>query len=115
MWVVEYNGVVFTDESRICLQHHDGLIRVWRHRGDKMLNSCVMHRDTGPSPGIMQIELLPWTARSSDLSPIENMWFMGDQRLTQITPSAAPPDQIWQLLELLGLLYPKNTSKVSLN
>ncbi|GFX36353.1 transposable element Tcb1 transposase [Trichonephila clavipes] len=28
MWVVEWNEVVFTDESRICLQHHDGRIRV---------------------------------------------------------------------------------------
>ncbi|GFT91982.1 transposable element Tcb1 transposase [Trichonephila clavipes] len=29
MWVAEWNEVVFTDESRICLQHHDGQIRVW--------------------------------------------------------------------------------------
>ncbi|GFY04680.1 transposable element Tcb1 transposase [Trichonephila clavipes] len=28
MWVAEWNKVVFTDESRICLQHHDGRIRV---------------------------------------------------------------------------------------
>ncbi|GFX82480.1 transposable element Tcb1 transposase [Trichonephila clavipes] len=41
MWVVELNEVVFTDESRICLQHHDGRIRVWRHRGERILNSCV--------------------------------------------------------------------------
>ncbi|GFT68383.1 transposable element Tc1 transposase [Trichonephila clavipes] len=38
MWVTEWNGVVFTDESRICLSHHDGRIRVWRHRGERMLN-----------------------------------------------------------------------------
>ncbi|GFT11718.1 transposable element Tcb1 transposase [Trichonephila clavipes] len=52
MWVAEWNEVVFTDESCICLQH-DGRIRVWRHRGERMLNSCVMHRHTGPVPGIM--------------------------------------------------------------
>ncbi|GFW14335.1 transposable element Tcb1 transposase [Trichonephila clavipes] len=91
MWVVEWNEVVITDErerenQRICLQHHDGRIRVWRHRGEKMLNSCVMHRHTGPAPGIM------------------------------ITPPAAPPDQLWQRVEAaFGLLYSKNTSKVSLN
>ncbi|GFU77670.1 transposable element Tcb1 transposase [Trichonephila clavipes] len=34
-WVAEWNEVVFTDESRVCLQHHDGRIRVWRHRGEK--------------------------------------------------------------------------------
>ncbi|GFT97864.1 transposable element Tcb1 transposase [Trichonephila clavipes] len=161
MWAAKWNEVVFTDESRICLQHHDGRIGVWRHRGEWMLNSCVMHRHTGPASGIMvwggrsgigyhsrtplvriagtlnnqryifevlepvvlpylqglsaaifqqdnarprvahivqrffvnhQIELLPWPARSSDLSPIENMWSIVAQRLTQITSSAATPD-----------------------
>ncbi|GFX29985.1 hypothetical protein TNCV_2616971 [Trichonephila clavipes] len=50
--------VVFTDESRICLQHHDGRIRVWRRRGEKMLlmlleRRIVMHRHTGRARGIM--------------------------------------------------------------
>ncbi|GFT42112.1 transposable element Tcb1 transposase [Trichonephila clavipes] len=53
IWVAEWNEVVFTDESRICLKHHDGRIRVWRPRGERMLNSCVMHHHTGPAPGIM--------------------------------------------------------------
>ncbi|GFX55456.1 transposable element Tcb1 transposase [Trichonephila clavipes] len=53
MWAAEWNEVVFTDESRIGLQHHDGRIRVWRHCGDRMLNSCVIHHHTGPAPGIM--------------------------------------------------------------
>ncbi|GFX90651.1 transposable element Tcb1 transposase [Trichonephila clavipes] len=52
MWAAEWNKVVFTDESRICLQHHDGRIRFWRHCGEMMLNSCVMHH-TGPASGIM--------------------------------------------------------------
>ncbi|GFU60604.1 hypothetical protein TNCV_1730161 [Trichonephila clavipes] len=48
-----------------------------------------------------QIELLPWPVRSPDLSPIENMWSMVAQRLTQITPQL--PHQInfgnvWKLL-----------------
>ncbi|GFU32556.1 transposable element Tcb1 transposase [Trichonephila clavipes] len=36
-----------------------------------------------------QIELLSLTSRSLDLSPIENMWSMAAQRLTQITPPDA--------------------------
>ncbi|GFW16926.1 transposable element Tcb1 transposase [Trichonephila clavipes] len=98
MWVAEGNEVVFTDESHICLQHRDGRIRVWRQRGETMLNSCVRHRHTGPELSIM-IELLPLPARSPDLSPIENMWPMVTQRLTQITPPAATPVQFWQRVE----------------
>ncbi|GFX65470.1 transposable element Tcb1 transposase [Trichonephila clavipes] len=88
-----------------------------------MLNSCVMHRHTGPSPGIMGFATaifqqdnarphvarivqrffvnhqIPWPFRSPDLSPIENMWSMVAQRLTQITPPAATPDQLWQRVE----------------
>ncbi|KFM74756.1 Transposable element Tcb1 transposase, partial [Stegodyphus mimosarum] len=146
-------------------KHHDGRIRVWRHHGERILNSCVIHRHAGPVPRIMlwggigydtrtplvriagtlnsqsyiskvlelvvlpylqglptaifqqdnarphvapivqgffvsrQIELLPWLARSPDLSPIENMWSMVAQRLTQITSQAATPDQLWQRVE----------------
>ncbi|GFX78155.1 transposable element Tcb1 transposase [Trichonephila clavipes] len=100
MLAAKWNEVVFTDESRICLQHHDGSIRVWRHRGERMLNSTVtlvLHR----------IELLPWLARSPDLSPIENMWSMVAQRLTQITPSATSPDQLWQSVEAAWSAVPQ--------
>ncbi|GFU49312.1 transposable element Tcb1 transposase [Trichonephila clavipes] len=88
MWVAEWNEVVFTDESRICLQHHDGRIRVLGHNEERMLNNCVMHHHTGPAPGIVP-----------DLSPIENMWSMVAERLTQITTPAATPDQLWQRVE----------------
>ncbi|GFT95049.1 transposable element Tcb1 transposase [Trichonephila clavipes] len=165
MWAAESNEIVFTDESLICLQHHDDRIRVWRHRGERVLNSCVMHHHIGPTPGIMvwggigyhsrtpfvhiagtlnsqsyisevlepvvlpylqglataifqqnnarphvtrivqrffvnhQIELLPWPARSADLSPVEYMRSMVAQRLTQITPPAATPNQLWKRVE----------------
>ncbi|GFW17800.1 transposable element Tcb1 transposase [Trichonephila clavipes] len=46
-----------------------------------------------------EIELLPWPARSPDLSPIENTWSMVAQRLTQITPPDATPDPLWQRME----------------
>ncbi|GFW24979.1 transposable element Tcb1 transposase [Trichonephila clavipes] len=147
VWAAEWNEVVFTDESRICLQHHDGRNRVWRHHGERMLNSCVMHHHTGPAPGIMvwggigyksrtplglaiaifqqdnarphvarivqrlfvnnQIELLPWPARSPDLSPIENMWSMVTQQLTRITPPAVRRDQLWQRVEAAWSAVPQ--------
>ncbi|GFX99780.1 transposable element Tcb1 transposase [Trichonephila clavipes] len=147
MWAEEWNEVLFTDESRFCLQHHDGRIRVRRHRGDRMLNCCVIHSHTGSAPGITvwggigyhsrtplglatvifqqdnarphvsrivqrffvnyQIELLPWPVRSPDLSPIENMWSMVAQLLTQITPPVATPDQLWQRVEAAWSAVPQ--------
>ncbi|UYV76889.1 TMEM62 [Cordylochernes scorpioides] len=54
-----------------------------------------------------QIELLPWPARSLKLSPIENMWSMVAQRLTQITSPAATPDQLWQRVEATWSTVPQ--------
>ncbi|GFT71000.1 transposable element Tcb1 transposase [Trichonephila clavipes] len=54
-----------------------------------------------------RIELLPWSARSLNLSPIENMWSMVAQRLTQITLPAAPPDQLWQRVEAAWSAVPQ--------
>ncbi|GFV60680.1 transposable element Tcb1 transposase [Trichonephila clavipes] len=52
-WTTEWNDLVFTDKYRFCLQHHDSWIRVWRHRGERLLNCCVMHCHFGPSSCIM--------------------------------------------------------------
>ncbi|GFW59294.1 transposable element Tcb1 transposase [Trichonephila clavipes] len=54
-----------------------------------------------------QIEFFPWPARSPDLSPIENVWSMVAQRLIQITPPAATPDQHWQRVEAAWSAVPQ--------
>ncbi|GFT67169.1 transposable element Tcb1 transposase [Trichonephila clavipes] len=127
MWAAEWNEVTH-------LVSTPRWIRVWRHRGERMLNSCVMHHHTGPALGITvwggigylsrtplvriagtlnsqryisEIQLLPWPARSPDLSPIENMWSMVAQRLAQITPPAATPDQLWQRVEATWSTVPQ--------
>ncbi|GFV68329.1 transposable element Tcb1 transposase [Trichonephila clavipes] len=46
-----------------------------------------------------QIELFPWPACSPVLSPIENIWSMVAQQLTQIITPASTPDQFWQRVE----------------
>ncbi|GFW35294.1 transposable element Tcb1 transposase [Trichonephila clavipes] len=97
IWVAEWNEVVFTDESRICLSTMVGLEsgdtvgkdKARPHVARFVQSYFVNH----------QIELLPWPASSMDLSPVENMWSMFAQRLSQITPPAAVPDQLWQRLE----------------
>ncbi|GFV50040.1 transposable element Tcb1 transposase [Trichonephila clavipes] len=138
MGAAEWNEVVFTDESRICLQHHVGRIRrgIGHHHSrsplvrivgtlksqryiSEVLEPVVLPYLQGLATAILQqdnerphvarivqrffvnqqIELLPWPARSPDISPIVNMWSLVAQQLTQITPPAATPDQLWQRVE----------------
>ncbi|GFV82564.1 transposable element Tcb1 transposase [Trichonephila clavipes] len=54
-----------------------------------------------------QIELLPWTVCSPDITLTENMWSMVAQRLTQITPPAATPDQLWRRVQAAWSAVPQ--------
>ncbi|GFV75280.1 transposable element Tcb1 transposase [Trichonephila clavipes] len=54
-----------------------------------------------------QIDLLPWPARFPDLSPLENMWSMVAQRLTQIKSTAATPYQLWQWVKAAWCAVPQ--------
>ncbi|GFU82084.1 transposable element Tc1 transposase [Trichonephila clavipes] len=49
VWTTEWYGIVFTDESRFYLQHHEGQIRVRRLRDERPLHCCDMHHHTGLS------------------------------------------------------------------
>ncbi|GFY26440.1 transposable element Tc1 transposase [Trichonephila clavipes] len=78
MWVAERNEVVFTDESRICLQHHDGRIRVWRHR------DWIASLGGSLSGPFADRKHVVHGCSTIDLD---------------ITPPAATPDQLWQCVE----------------
>ncbi|KFM71424.1 hypothetical protein X975_15209, partial [Stegodyphus mimosarum] len=108
MWTAEWKEIVFT-ESRFCLKHRDGRIRVWRHRGDRMLNSCVMHHHTGPAPGIMS-KYLYFSVIFSDeasfhLSGIVNrhnvrVWRSGNPHEYHEAQRDSPKVNVW-----CGLMY----------
>ena len=42
---MQWGQVLFTDESRFHLSHSDGRIRVYRRRGERYVNHCVMEED----------------------------------------------------------------------
>ena len=41
----EWRRVLFTDESRFCLSHGDGRVRVWRREGERYADACVVQQD----------------------------------------------------------------------
>ncbi|GFY25239.1 transposable element Tcb1 transposase [Trichonephila clavipes] len=118
-WVAKWNEIVFT-------VHLSGTINSQGYIS-KVLEPVVLPYLQGLSTAIFQqdktrshvtcivqrffvnhqIELLPCPALSPDLSPIENMWAMVTQRLTQITPSGATPDQLWQRVEVAWSAVPE--------
>ena len=41
----EWGRVLFTYESRFCLSHGDGRVRVWRREGERYADACVVQQD----------------------------------------------------------------------
>ncbi|GFS92742.1 HTH_Tnp_Tc3_2 domain-containing protein [Trichonephila clavipes] len=71
---MEWRSVVFSVESRFCLGASDGRVLVRRRPGELLQPNCRQPRQSGLTPGVMSVDMLPWPARSSDLSPIEHVW-----------------------------------------
>lgn len=52
-WDQEWEEIVFSDESRFCLWHSDGRLRVRRPRGQRQNLQFVQRRHTALTPGVM--------------------------------------------------------------
>ena len=46
-----------------------------------------------------RVSLLPWPARSPDMSPIEHVWDMVDRRLIRQGPAAPTLDALWTRIQ----------------
>lgn len=49
----QWDGVLFSDESRFCVSQADGRIRVWRRPGERYADCCVNEVDRWGGPSVM--------------------------------------------------------------
>ncbi|GFV07215.1 transposable element Tc1 transposase, partial [Trichonephila clavipes] len=90
--VTDWRRVIFSDESRFSLNADDHRTRVWRRTGQRSDPAFIVERHTAISQGAIYqqdnarphtarlsnnvfkgYDVLPWPARSPDLSPIEHV------------------------------------------
>ncbi|GFR94805.1 transposable element Tcb1 transposase [Elysia marginata] len=43
---IQWRSIVFSDESRICVDHDDGRVGVWRRSGERYQADCVREHDS---------------------------------------------------------------------
>ena len=60
----EWQRVIFSDESRFCLDSDDQRVRVWRQRGQRQDERFVVTRHTSRRPGVMVWGAISYDARS---------------------------------------------------
>ncbi|GFU15712.1 transposable element Tcb1 transposase [Trichonephila clavipes] len=115
--------------------HQDGRICVRWHGSERKLVVCIHHRHTDPSPGMMvwgvigcmsglpfaridvslnsarhisdteNVQLLPWLARSPDLSSIGNVRAMVAERLTRRYTPVTTLDELWYRVAIQFLFH----------
>lgn len=50
---MEWRNVLFSDESRFCIDHVDGRTVVWRRDGVRLSDACVVEKDRFGGPNVM--------------------------------------------------------------
>ncbi|GFY16638.1 transposable element Tc1 transposase [Trichonephila clavipes] len=116
--VTDWRRVIFSDESRFSLSADDHRTRVWRRSGQRSDPAFIVERHTAISQGaiyqqdnarphtarlsqqcLQGYDVIPWPARSPDLSPIEHVC---DALGRQLQPSrdtgelTAQMQRLWQ-------------------
>ncbi|GFT91315.1 hypothetical protein TNCV_2169011 [Trichonephila clavipes] len=85
-----YPNVIFSDESRFCMQHCDGRTRVSRHRGELSPPVCIPYRHMGPAPCVKIL----------DLSHTENIWsWLLKDSITHHPSPANAVDKVWHRMK----------------
>ncbi|GFW15403.1 transposable element Tc1 transposase [Trichonephila clavipes] len=72
-WRADWQQVVFSDESRFNLLHHDGRIRVRCYAGERHIPECIIERHSGRTPGVMVWGAIAYHGRSQLLRIVGNL------------------------------------------
>lgn len=72
-WRADWQQVVFSDESRFNMWHHDGRIRVRRYAGERNIPECIIERHSGRTPGVMVWGAIAYHGRSQLLRIVGNL------------------------------------------
>ncbi|GFW93517.1 transposable element Tcb1 transposase [Trichonephila clavipes] len=117
---------VSVDESRFNLWEHDDRIRIRRYAGECCLTESVIKRHSGLTPGVMiwgaisyhgrshllrieaqDMQLLPSTAYSPEMSPIQPVWDLIGQRLARNPRPAASKDELVMRIQAIWNSLPQ--------
>ncbi|GFT60534.1 transposable element Tc1 transposase [Trichonephila clavipes] len=72
-WCADWLQVVFSNESRFNLWHHDGRIRVRRYAGERHIPECIIERHSRRTPGVMVWAAIAYHGRSQLLRIVGNL------------------------------------------
>ncbi|GFW90609.1 transposable element Tc1 transposase [Trichonephila clavipes] len=72
-WHADWQQVVFSDESRFNLWHHDGRIRVRRYAGERHIPECIIELHSGRTLGVTVWGAIAYHGRSQLLQIVGNL------------------------------------------
>ncbi|GFV92769.1 transposable element Tc1 transposase [Trichonephila clavipes] len=72
-WRADWQQVVFSENSRFNMWHHDGRIRVRRFAGERHIPECIIERHSRRTPGIMVRGAIAYHGRSQLLRIVGNL------------------------------------------
>ncbi|GFU27996.1 transposable element Tc1 transposase [Trichonephila clavipes] len=104
-WRADWLQVVFSDESRFNLWHHDGRIRVRRYAGERHIPECIIERHSRRTPGVMVWGAIAYHGRSQLLRIVGNL------NSTQYINEVLQPQAIPFLQGLPGAVFQQDNAR----
>ncbi|GFW50944.1 transposable element Tcb1 transposase [Trichonephila clavipes] len=104
-WRAEWQQVVFSDESRFNLWHHDGRNRVTRYASERHIPECIIERHNGRTPGVKVWGAIAYHGRSQLLRIVGNI------NSTRYINEVLQPQAIPFLQGLPGALFQQDNAR----